>query len=70
MYTPQKPSHQLTFEEAVQVVLAVWRGEFKNRIAARYDVNPWRIYDVLNGKLHARAVDVAHERLNSDKTAA
>ena len=68
--TPQKPSHRLTFDEAVDVWLALWRGEFKNRIAARYDVNSWRIYDVKNGKLHPGSEQVARSRFSGDKTAA
>lgn len=39
----RKPSHRLTFDEAVQIWLAIWRGEYKNRIAAGYDVNVARI---------------------------
>ena len=63
---PRKPSHRLTFEEAVDVWLRVWRGEYKNRIAARYDCNIWRVYDVLNGKLHPGSEQVARQRLKPD----
>jgi hypothetical protein len=56
---PRQPSHRLTFDEAVQIWLAVWRGEYKNRIAARYDVNVWRIYEVISGKLHPGSEAVA-----------
>jgi hypothetical protein len=59
---PRGPSHRLTFDEAVEVWLAVWRGEFKNRIAAHYDCNIWRIYDVLQGRLHAGSKQVAEKK--------
>lgn len=59
------PSHQLTFDEAVEVWLAFWRGEFKNRIAARYDVNVWRIYDVVQSKIHVGSESVARAQLKS-----
>ncbi|HZS81304.1 MAG TPA: hypothetical protein VFA50_00415 [Stellaceae bacterium] len=58
---PRRPSHRLTFDEAVQVHLALWRGEYKNRIAARFDINVWRVYDVRDGKLHLGSEDVARE---------
>lgn len=57
----RQPSHRLTFDEAVQVWLAIWRGEYKNRIAAKYDVNVWRIYDVKDGRLHPGSEAIARE---------
>lgn len=42
-----KPSHALTFDDAVQIWLCHWTGEFQNRIAARLDVNPGRVNEVL-----------------------
>lgn len=56
---PRQPSHRLTFDEAVQVWLAIWRGEYKNRIAAHYDVNVARIYEVMSGKLHPGSEEAA-----------
>jgi hypothetical protein len=56
---PRQPSHKLTFDEAVEIWLAIWRGEYKNRIAARFDVNVWRIYKVINGKLHPGSEEAA-----------
>ncbi|HLG90338.1 MAG TPA: hypothetical protein VKZ79_24465 [Alphaproteobacteria bacterium] len=58
---PRPPSHRLTFDEAVQIWLSIWRGEYKNRIAARYDVNIWRIYEVKSGKLHTGSEDAARK---------
>jgi predicted XRE-type DNA-binding protein len=46
------PSHRLTFQEAVQVWIRYWSGEFQNRIAASFDVNPGRVNEVLKGKRH------------------
>jgi hypothetical protein len=63
----RKPSHKLTFDDAVQVWLAIWRGECKNRIAARYDVNIWRIYEVKNGELHSGSEAVAREIWGKNK---
>lgn len=70
----RKPSHQLTFDEAVEVWLLWWSGEFKNRIAARFDVNVWRIYEVKHGKLHPGSREAAEkiwaERFGSQPSAA
>lgn len=59
---PRKPSRRLAFEDAVQIWLAVWDDEFKNRIAARFDCNVARVYDVLQGRLHPGSKKVAQER--------
>ncbi|SMD09665.1 hypothetical protein [Rhizobium sp. RU36D] len=42
-----KPSRVLTFDDAVQIWLRNWTGEFQNRIAASFDVNPGRVNEVL-----------------------
>ena len=42
-----KPSRALTFDDAIQIWLCHWTGEFQNRIAARFDVNPGRVNEVL-----------------------
>lgn len=41
------PSYTLNFEDAVQIWLRYWAGEFQNRIAASLDVNPGRVNEVL-----------------------
>lgn len=41
------PSYKLTFDDAVEIWLRYWNGEFQNRIAASFDVNPGRVNDVL-----------------------
>jgi hypothetical protein len=43
----RRPSYRLTFEDAVNVWMRIWDGEFQNRIAAFYDVNPARVAEVL-----------------------
>lgn len=42
-----KPSYKLTFDDAVEIWLRHWNGEFQNRIAASFDVNPGRVNEVL-----------------------
>lgn len=44
-----KPTPQLTFDDAVDIWLRHWRGEYQHRIAASYDVNPARVNEVLKG---------------------
>jgi len=48
----RKPSRKLTFKQAVEIQKRLKRGEFQNRIAADYDVNPGRISEIKKGKLH------------------
>jgi len=44
------PSYKLTFCDAVEIWLRHWNGEFQNRIAASFDVNPGRVNEVLKGR--------------------
>lgn len=48
MTTP--PAYQLTFDDAVDIWLRHWQGEYQHRIAASYDVNPARVNEVLKGR--------------------
>lgn len=48
----RKPSTKLSFKDAVEIQKRLKRGEFQNRIAADFDVNPGRISEVKTGKLH------------------
>lgn len=48
----RRPSYRLTFDDAVNVWMRVWDGEFQNRIAASYDVNSARIAEVLKETRH------------------
>jgi hypothetical protein len=52
MMPSRRPSHRLTFEDAVEVWRMHGRGELNSRIAARFDVNQGRISEVLTGKRH------------------
>ena len=45
----RKPSPQLTFDDAVEIWPRINSGEFLNRIAADYDVNPGRIAEIKKG---------------------
>lgn len=54
-----KPSYTLTFDDAIAIWLRYWNGEFQNRIAASFDVNPGRVNDVLKGRKHEGSRDEA-----------
>ena len=54
-----KPSYALTFDDAVNIWLRHWNGEYQNRIAASYDVNPGRVSDVLKGRKHVGSREAA-----------
>lgn len=64
MAHPRRPSHRLTFEEAIQVHLMLMKGEFQSRIAARFDTNIGRISEVNTGKLHPGSRKEAINRLH------
>lgn len=48
----RSPSYKLTFDDAVQVWLRHFDGEFQNRIAAVFDVNQGRINEVIKERTH------------------
>ena len=52
-------AYSLSFEDAVQVWLRRWLGEYQHDIAASYRVNPARVNDVLKGRLHPSSESVA-----------
>lgn len=58
------PSRRLTFQDAVRVWIMYWAGEFQNRIAAAFDVNPARISEVVHGRRHPGSEQVAKGLLN------
>jgi hypothetical protein len=60
----RKPSHRLTFEEAVEVQIRILRGELHSRIAPDYDVNAGRISEVKTGKIHHGSYEEALRRLD------
>lgn len=55
----RNPSHRLTFQEAIDVWRRAMAGEFQNRIAAHYDVNPGRINEVLKEQKHRGSREAA-----------
>ena len=63
-----KSSHRLTFDEAVEIWLLSWQGEFQNRIAAKYDVNSGRVNEVLKEKRHIGSRKVALTRLGKSSS--
>lgn len=46
----RKPSTKLVYKDAVEIQKRIRRGEYLNRIAADYDVNPGRISEIKTGK--------------------
>jgi hypothetical protein len=58
----KNPSRQLAFEDAVNIWLRYWNGEFQHRIAASFDVNPGRISEVIKGHRHPDSQKVALSR--------
>ena len=53
------PPYQLTFDDAIDVWLRHWSGEYQHHIAASYGVNPGRVNDVLKGRKHAESEQAA-----------
>ena len=49
----RRPSNKLTREQAAIIKRRLYEGEFQNRIAADYDVNPGRISEINTGKAFA-----------------
>jgi hypothetical protein len=56
--TPRAIRH-LTFDEAVQVWLRFWNGEYQDRIAAFFDVNPGRVNEVVKLRKHLGSREAA-----------
>lgn len=46
----RRPSRQLTEDDAIIILKRLATGEFQNRIAADYDVNPGRISEIKTGQ--------------------
>lgn len=47
--------YQITFDDAVDIWLRHWSGEYQHHIAASYGVNPGRVNDVLKERKHAES---------------
>lgn len=67
--TDRVPSRKLTFDDAVEVWICLWRGDYKHRIAQNFGVNVGRLYDVKSGKLHPGSEAVAREIWNKQNAA-
>lgn len=59
------PSYTLTFDDAVDIWLRHWNGEFQNRIAASFDVNSARVNEVLKRHKHIGSEEAAKRRRNA-----
>jgi len=51
--SPRKPSRPIDPRDVPIIKKRIRDGEFLNRIAADFDVNPGRISEIKNGWLHA-----------------
>jgi len=55
----RNPSRNLTANDAAIIKNRILRGEFLNRIAADFDVNPGRISEIKTGKRFAEVPPAA-----------
>jgi hypothetical protein len=58
--------YRLAFEDAVNIWLRHWNGEFQHNIAASYGVNPGRVNDVLKERSHYGSKAAAASTLMAD----
>lgn len=54
--------YRLTFDDAVEIWLRHWQGEFQHHIAASFGVNPGRVNEVLKGSRFPESQQVASKR--------
>jgi hypothetical protein len=59
MALQDQPTYQLTSDDAVDIWLRHWAGEYQHHIAASYGVNPGRVNDVLKGRKHPESEAIA-----------
>jgi hypothetical protein len=57
--TPYEHPYRLTLDDAVDVWLRHWGGEYQHHIAAAYKVNPGRVNEVLKGHRYPEAQGLA-----------
>ncbi len=62
---PKPKPYRLTLEDAVNVWLRHWNGEYQHIIAASYNVSAGRVNDVLKERTHFGSKAAAAKRLNS-----
>lgn len=60
--TRLKP-YRLAYEDAINIWLRYWHGEFQHNIAASYGVNPGRVNEVLKERAHHGSKAAAAARL-------
>jgi hypothetical protein len=58
MVTANQP-YRLTFNDAIDVWLRHWAGQFQHQIAAAYGVNSGRVNDVLKERTHVGSKQAA-----------
>lgn len=54
-----EPPYRLTLDDAVDVWLRHWEGQYQHSIAAAYGVNPGRVNEVLKGHRHPESRTLA-----------
>lgn len=54
-------SYQLTKQDAVQVWIRHWNGEYQHAIAASFGVNQGRVNEVLKGHRHSGSEEIARD---------
>ncbi len=57
-------AYRLTFEDAVDVWVRHWNGEYQHHIAASYGVNPGRVNEVLKEHKHIGSQQAAKTKLH------
>lgn len=55
-------TYQLTFDDAVDIWLQHWAGQYQHRIAATFGVNSGRVNEVLKGTRHPGSREAAESR--------
>lgn len=55
----RRANRRLSFDEAVQVWPRYWAGEYQDRIAASFDVNPGRVSEVVKERKHQGSREAA-----------
>jgi hypothetical protein len=62
---PKKPAYQLTSDDAVEIWLRHFRGEYQHHIAAHFSVNPGRVSEILKERKHLGSKSAALSQLKS-----
>lgn len=54
-------SYQLTKDDAAQIWVRHWKGDYQHVIAASFGVNQGRVNEVLKGHRHPGSEDIARQ---------